>query len=314
MIYTISANPSIDYAMDMSAPLELGITNRSVGERYSVGGKGINLSLVLKNLGVKSIALGFAAGFTGEKIVSELCKEGIENEFFRLASGESRTNVKIHSGGFETEINAAGPFVSEADMARLVDRIKNVQSGDVVVISGSLPRTDDGARSLYTDIAKAVRAAGADFVADVTGKTLLELLPLCPMLIKPNAQELCDIFGEGAADTADSVFECASALKEKGAKRVIVSAGARGAYMLTSDCERCFLPAIVPNGKKAVSTVGAGDSMVAGFLAALTRGMSEREAFLYGSAAASATVFSDGLATGEYTKELFELYSGSKES
>lgn len=313
MIYTISANPSIDYAMDMRVPLELGITNRSVSETYSVGGKGINLSLVLKNLGVESVALGFAAGFTGEKIVSELCARAIKNEFFTLASGESRTNVKIHSQGFETEINAKGPFVSDEDAQRLVDRAKNFCAGDTVVISGSLPNGKEGARSLYTNIASAAREAGAQIVADVTKATLFELLAFEPILIKPNAQELCELFGEGATDTADSVFECACELQARGAKRVIVSMGSRGAYMLGENGEKCFLPAIVPKGKSCVSTVGAGDSMVAGFLAGSLGGMSERDAFLYGSAAASATVFSGGLATLDLTSELFESVRGSLE-
>ncbi len=307
MIYTVSANPSIDYEMDMSAPLRLGITNRSVGERYSVGGKGINLSIVLKNLGIESVALGFAAGFTGEKIISDVKGAGIKCDFWRLESGESRTNVKLRLSAGDTEINAAGPFVSDEDARRLVDKIKNIRAGDIVVISGSLPRGDEGARTLYTDIASAAVRSGAEIVADVTKNTLIELLEYSPLLIKPNEQELCDIFGEGAADTEDKIFECAAELQRRGAKNVVVSAGVRGAYLLMCGGERCFAPAIVPKGKTPLSAVGAGDSMVAGFLAGLERGMSEREAFLYGSAAASATVFSEGLATLEFTEELFGL-------
>ena len=287
MVYTITCNPSLDYVM-RTYTLRQGATNRSYGEKISAGGKGINVSVVLRRLGIETCALGFVAGFTGKEIVRLLREEGLRTDFFEI-DGVSRINVKL-KGGEETEINARGPEVREEDWQGLFGRLKCVRAGDIIVLAGNPAggmRTES-----YADAVRFASKRDIPAVVDATREALRLTLPHRPFLIKPNRMELAELTGMPVVGR-ENCFAAAESLQREGARNVIVSLGGEGALFLTEDGRR--YAAEVPSGK-VIDTVGAGDSLVAGFLAGFLAGRTDEESFAQGVAAGCATAFSEGLA------------------
>ena len=290
MIYTVTFNPSLDYIVRLNA-FHAGEINRVNYEQVLAGGKGINVSIVLKNLGLESTALGFLAGFTGEEIKNQLRQFGVKNEFVQLEHGFSRINVKAKAEN-ETEINGQGPDISEQKRGELFDRLDRLQQGDTLVLAGSIPKTlpDD----IYEKIMARLNNRGIRVVVDAEKNLLLNVLKYHPFLIKPNNHELGDMFGLTLTTDAE-IITCARKLQEKGARNVLISMAGDGAILLTADGHsfRCA----APKGK-LVNSVGAGDSMVAGFLAGYTESGGDFEhAFHMGVATGSASAFSENLAT-----------------
>lgn len=290
MIYTVTFNPSLDYIVRLDA-FHAGEINRVNYEQVLAGGKGINVSIVLKNLGLESTALGFLAGFTGEEIKNQLRQFGVKNEFVQLEQGFSRINVKAKAEN-ETEINGQGPDISEAKRGELFDRLDRLQQGDTLVLAGSIPKTlpDD----IYEKIMARLDNRGIRIVVDAEKNLLLNVLKYHPFLIKPNNHELGDMFGLTLTTDAE-IITCARKLQEKGARNVLISMAGDGAILLTADGHsfRCA----APKGK-LINSVGAGDSMVAGFLAGYTESGGDFEhAFHMGVATGSASAFSENLAT-----------------
>ena len=295
-VYTVTLNPSLDYTVSVEN-FRLGYTNRTESEFLTVGGKGINVSTVLKNLGIESTALGFVAGFTGQEAVRQLRERGIESGLIVLDEGLTRINVKLQSVE-GTEINGQGPDIPKEKFAQLSERLSELTAGDVLFLSGSIPTSlsGDTYRHMMERLAEGVMA-----VVDASGELLTKVLPLRPFLIKPNHHEIGEIFGVTLTDRA-SVIPYAKKLQEMGARNVLVSLAGEGAALLAEDGSIYEAPA--PEGR-LVNGVGAGDSMAAGFMAGwLDKGEYEY-AFHMGVAAGSATAFSEGLATGEKITELF---------
>ena len=297
MIYTITFNPALDYVLHISN-LKLGTVHYADYQEIFWGGKGINVSKVLGELQVPSVALGFVAGFVGEAIENGVKSEWVTPKFTKLSSGMSRINVKLRSG-FETDINCVGPEVKMADIERLYESLTVLENGDILVLSGSVPK---GVPSdIYGSIMAGLSPKGVKFVLDAEGEYLLNALKHKPFLIKPNLEELCGLFGE-VSDEND-IVECAKKLQKMGAENVLVSLGADGALLLDSEAQVHRINAV---SGKAVNTVGAGDSMVAGFIA----GYLESEDFDYalklGTASGSATAFSVGLADRDLILQVLE--------
>lgn len=297
MVYTVTFNPAIDYVVH-TGEMKLGMTNRSEREEMYFGGKGINVSIVLRELGVDSKALGFTAGFTGEAIEKGLADMGIDTDFVRLASGNSRINVKIKSEE-ETELNGQGPDIDDDAVAALFEKLEALRDGDTLVLAGSIPS------SLPSDIYERILAklAGRDIrtVVDATKDLLLNVLKYKPFLIKPNNHELGEMFGVALSTDAD-IEKYARKLQEMGARNVLISMAGDGAMLIdeTGEKHRCGVcKGTVKN------SVGAGDSMVAGFTAGIQNGDYEY-ALKLGTAAGGATAFSDGLAQKEKIAELLE--------
>lgn len=288
MIYTVTLNPAIDYVVQLPGRLIPGSINRTLWEDYQYGGKGINVSQVLKNLGHDSIVLGFAAGQTGLWLLDGVRHLGLTARFIRV-EGMTRINVKVH-GGEETEINGLGPVVTDEAIYALQDQLDRLQPGDVLVLSGSIPGCmgDD----TYAMILNRLQCRNITAVVDASGSLLIRALPYRPFLIKPNRQELEALF-RTALNTDDEILACARELQQRGARNVLVSLGKDGAMLLdetgTSHRIQC------PQGT-VVNSVGAGDSMVAGFLAGWLETGDYSYALKLGTAAGSATAFSPGLA------------------
>lgn len=263
MIYTLTLNPSLDYLLD-TPNFETGKTNRSKNESLHFGGKGINVSCVLKELGIPSVCLGFTAGFTGIELENMLKQENIDADFVKLEKGNTRINVKI-KGGDITEVNAQGPEISDADVAKLFEKLGFLQDGDTLVLAGSTPKGYD---DIYENIMQKLKAKNVRFVVDTSGKKLIGCLKYNPFLIKPNTDELSEI-ADKMLETEQDIIEAAKSLQSLGAVNVIVSMGKDGAILVdeTGEVHRANPIKIIP-----VSTVGAGDSMVAGFLAGITNG------------------------------------------
>lgn len=295
-IYTVTLNPSLDYTVSVDN-FRLGYTNRTETEFLTVGGKGINVSTVLKNLGLESTALGFVAGFTGQEVARQLTERGIGNGLIALEKGLTRINVKLQSVE-GTEINGQGPDISEEKLAKLEERLSELAAGDVLFLSGSIPCSlpEDTYLRMMGRL-----AAGVLTVVDVSGDGLVKALPLQPFLVKPNQHELGEIFGVTIPDRA-SVLPYAKKLQEMGARNVLVSMAGQGAVLLSSDGAVFESPA--PEGR-LINGVGAGDSMAAGFMAGWLEKKDYSHAFYMGVAAGSATAFSEGLATGEEIRELY---------
>ena len=298
MIYTVTFNPSLDYIVGTKG-FQLGETNRSISELILPGGKGINVSTVLKNLGIESTALGFTAGFTGEEIRRRVDELGVANEFIDAGSGFSRINVKMKE--FDgTEINGQGPHISRKAVEKLFMRLGRLEEGDILVLAGSIPSCMED--SVYSDILSQMYGRGIDFVVDATKDLLLNVLKYHPFLIKPNHHELGEIFGVGIQGR-EEVPEYARLLQEKGARNVLVSMGGMGAALLDEEGKLHMLPA--PKGQ-LVNAVGSGDSMVAGFLAGWAESKDYEHAFKMGVASGSASAFSELLATKDEIQTLYQ--------
>lgn len=291
MIYTVTFNPSLDYIVSVE-DFKLGKTNRTTKEQILAGGKGINVSTVLKNLGIETTALGFVAGFTGKEIERMVTESGIKSEFITLKEGNSRINIKMKD--FDgTEINGIGPVIEETAVQELKKQLQRLSKGDTLVLAGSIPNSMHD--SIYRDIMSELDGRGIQFVVDATKELLLNVLEFHPFLIKPNNHELGEMFGV-ELHTKESVVPYTKKLQEKGARNVLVSMAGEGAVLLDELGEVFSLPA--PKGK-LINAVGAGDSMVAGFLAGWSKKQDFYHAFKMGVATGSASAFSEVLATKE---------------
>lgn len=301
MIYTVTLNPSIDYIVRLDE-LKTGITNRTTSEEYYIGGKGINVSCVLSELGIKSTALGFVAGFTGEAIEKGLKNPKITADFITLKSGISRINIKIKASE-ETEINCQGPHIDEEELLNLFDKIDNIQSGDTLIIAGNIPNTlpDD----VYERILERLEGKDVRIVVDATKKLLVNSLKYKPFLIKPNRQELSEIF-DTTVKTESDVVKYAQELQKMGAKNVLVSLGGDGA-LLVDEFGKVHKEGVI-KGHKVLNTVGSGDSMVAGFVAGCIDKNDYAYALKLGSACGNATAFLNGLATKDKIDELLAQF------
>ncbi len=289
MIYTVTFNPSLDYVVTVEH-FTCGIVNRTKNEIIFPGGKGINVSMVLQNLGHESTALGFLAGFTGNEIQRLLEEKGIEADFITVKQGMSRINVKLRSEQ-ESEINGQGPLISEEDIAKLYQKLDALQDGDILVLAGSIPDVMPG--SMYMDIMKYLQDKELKIVVDATKDLLVNVLQYRPFLIKPNNHELGEIFGV-TLESKEDVIHYAKQLQQKGARNVLVSMAGEGAVLVAEDGS--IFQAEAPKGK-VVNSVGAGDSMVAGFLAGYLEHGSYADAFQMGVCTGSASAFSEELAT-----------------
>lgn len=287
MIYTCTFNPSVDYVVHVDE-LRIGELNRALKTMTFPGGKGINVSRVLKRLGVDSVALGFVGGFTGEFIEAELRKEGIVSDFVRV-SGQTRINVKLKAGR-ETEINGQGPSIADEDIIQLLAKIRTMAAGDVLVLAGSVPSSLPP--DVYGQIAAEASRQGGKVAVDTSGPALRALLANRPFLVKPNHHELAELFGV-STPTREDIVTYGRRLVEMGIEHVIVSMAGDGAFYFS---EEATLFAEAPQGT-VKNSVGAGDSMVAGFLAAHADGKAVEEAFVCSVAAGSATAFSEDLCT-----------------
>ena len=299
MIYTVTFNPAIDYVVHMSDELLAGMTNRTLSEECYFGGKGINVSTVLKNLGYDSTALGFVAGFTGSAIEESVKKRGIKADFITLPEGISRINVKI-KGQEETEINAQGPSIPEAALDELFDKLAALSDEDVLILAGSIPSSLP--RDIYERILALLDGKGVRIVVDATGELLKNVLKYHPFLIKPNNHELGEMFGKTLTTTSE-YLEYGAKLQEMGARNVLISLAGDGALLLTEDGDSYSMPA--PKGVVR-NSVGAGDSMVAGFIAGYLKSGSYEEALKLGTAAGSATAFCDDLADAETISNIYD--------
>ncbi|MEH7384643.1 1-phosphofructokinase [Bacillus sp. JJ1521] len=294
MIYTVTLNPSIDYFIEVD-DFNVGELNRIKNDRKSPGGKGINVSTVLQNVGTKSVALGFIGGFTGQFLNDALKERNIKTDFIAV-EGDTRINVKLHSN-VETEINGSGPQITSTELEQLLDKFNHLRKGDVLVLAGSIPASLP--TTLYKQVAKNLKDKQVKIVVDATKDLLVEVLPFKPFLIKPNHHELAEIF-DVEINNAEEAIPYGKKLIEMGAEHVIVSMADKGSLLFVGD-EVYF--ANIPEGK-LVSSVGAGDSVVAGFIASYSKNQNAIEAFRFGATAGSATAYSEGLATEEKINEL----------
>ena len=298
MIYTVTFNPSLDYVIqvDKLAPGEI---NRTTHEAVYPGGKGNNVSVILSNLGHSSKALGFTAGFTGEALENMLKEFGCDTAFIRLPEGSTRINVKINAGE-ETEINGQGPVITEEAQQALFEQLDALKKEDILVLAGSIPNTLPS--DIYERILEHLQGRGIHFVVDATKELLLKVLKYHPFLIKPNNHELGEMFGV-TLKTMDEIVAYAKKLQEMGAENVLVSMAGDGAILLTE--EGVIYEAKPPKGK-VLNSVGAGDSMVAGFLTGYLNTGDYEKAFRLGVVTGSATAFQYWLATKEDIVALME--------
>lgn len=298
MIYTVTFNPSLDYVVKLPA-FSAGTVNRTDSETLYAGGKGINVSLMLGRLGVESVAMGFLGGFTGRAIADFLVREGCQTDFIEIPDSMSRINVKLRAD-CESEINAQGPEIPDNALEQLFAKLDVLTIGDVLVLAGSIPKTLPA--DVYERIMARMHGKGISCAVDATGELLLRVLKYHPFLIKPNQAELEEIC-QCKARADDEIIGCAKELQAIGARNVLVSLAERGALLMTERGDIHRLDA--PNGV-LVNSVGAGDSMVAGFLAGFLRSGDYMTAFRMGVAAGSATAFSEWLGTGEQVERLME--------
>ncbi len=289
VIYTVTFNPSLDYIVSVK-DFRPGMTNRTSSELMLAGGKGINVSIVLGNLGIKSTALGFIAGFTGDEIVRRLHNGGINSEFIKINDGISRINIKLKSID-GTEINGQGPHIDSSHIEQLMNRLRRLESGDVLVLAGSIPAGISD--NIYKDIMDMLKDKGVQIVVDATSRLLTNVLEYNPFFIKPNQHELGDIFNV-TLNTQEEVIPYALELKKMGAVNVCVSMGGKGAILVADDGN--VYKAKAPDGKLK-NSVGAGDSLVAGFLSGWIEKKDYEYAFRKGVATGSASAFSERLAT-----------------
>ena len=302
MIYTVTFNPALDYITDVPDFRE-GEINRSSGEKILSGGKGINVSIVLKNLGIDSTALGFIAGFTGDEIERGVRSFGCNTDFIRLDGGLSRINLKIRSKR-ETPVNGGGPPIPPEKVGQLFLQLSSLSDGDILVLAGSIPSSLPA--DTYETIMERLQEKKIRIVVDATGQLLLNVLKFRPFLIKPNREELEELSGRALKGEKEIILACKD-LQVLGACNILVSLGGDGA-ILVSETGGVYQSA-APQGR-VVNTVGAGDSMVAGFLAGYLKNRSLLEAFHTGIAAGSASAFSEDLATGKEVSALLKTIKG----
>lgn len=300
MIYTLTLNPSIDYAVGTDG-LYIGSVNKAHSGKLHAGGKGVNVSSVLNNLGAENTALGFLAGFTGEIIKRILDDSGVANDFIFLEKGISRINVQVKSGGTtETGINGAGPEISGEDLEMLYGRLGKLENGDTLVMAGSVP--ESVGNFIYCDIMDRLSGKDIRLIADASGEPLEKVLSRRPFLVKPNHHELGELLGRKIS-SPDELEECAVQVRNMGAKNVLASMGSAGAVLAAEDATVRFCSA--PEGT-LVNSVGSGDSMLAGFLFGLERYKDYEKALYMGVAAGSASAFSEDLAKADEIMTLFE--------
>ncbi len=322
MIYTVTLNPSLDYIATVKN-FQTGTVNRTCLENLFPGGKGINVSMVLQNLGMDTEAIGFAAGFTGEELKRLLQARGLRTDFVAVKEGMTRINVKLQSTQ-ETEINGMGPAVSEMELTELVKKLDQLSKEDILVLAGNIPAGLPS--NLYGTILERLQEKGLLGVVDATGESLISALPSHPFLIKPNLAELLGLFretpqggkestpkeleqkesGETSLGQERLIVHYAKRLQALGARNVLVSLGAEGAYLLTEQGES--LQGRAPKGR-VVGTVGSGDSMVAGFLTGYLQSGDYEKALAWGICAGSASAFSNGLATRTQVEALLTNYN-----
>lgn len=301
LIYTVTFNPSLDYIIRVD-DFRIGEVNRTSYEKILPGGKGINVSIVLKNLGHESTALGFAAGFTGREIERRLAEYGVKPDFIPLEEGFSRINVKMKSKE-ESEINGQGPKITEAAIEALFEKLDAMNGDDILVISGSIPNTLPS--DMYERILARYQEKKIPVVVDATRDLLTRVLKFHPFLIKPNNHELGEIFGV-ELKTQEEVIPYAKKLQETGARNVLISMAGEGAVFISEKGDE--LRSGAPKGK-VVNSVGAGDSMVAGFLAGYLETSGDyRTAFRMGLSAGSSSAFSEELATRKEVEELLKTF------
>lgn len=298
MIYTVTLSPSIDYIVRMSS-VRFNVTNRTESEEFYYGGKGINVSQVLSQLDLPSTALGFIAGFTGDAIAAGIGDKNVRTDFIRLDNGFSRINIKIKAGG-ETEINGQGPDIPAEALEALMRKLDAIRDGDVLVLAGSIPKTmpDD----VYERMLDRVSHKNIMIVVDATKQLLVNSLKSHPFVIKPNRLELSEIF-HAEVENEQDVEKYARKLQEMGARNVIVSLGRKGAMLVDEN------GGVHKQGtlkQPVLNTVGAGDSMVAGFIAGYLKTKDYAYALKLGSACGNATSFLPGLATREKIEEVLK--------
>ena len=289
MIYTITFNPALDYVVKVDN-LKLGEVNRTSKEEIYAGGKGINVSIVLNNLGVESKVLGYIAGFTGDEIERRVKEFGCDTDFIKLKSGMSRINIKLKSNE-ESEINGSGPEITEGDLEKLFKKLESLVSGDILVLAGSIPNCLP--KNIYEAIMQKLDGRGIKFIVDATGELLKNVLKYKPFLIKPNHHELAELFNV-EINSDEEIITYAKKLREMGARNVLISMASKGALLITEDNK--ILKSDAPKGE-VINSVGAGDSMVAGFIAGYLKNNELEEALKLGIATGSASAFSSGLAT-----------------
>ena len=304
MIYTVTFNPSLDYIVSVEN-FRLGLTNRTSSELMLPGGKGVNVSTVLMNLGIENTAFGFVAGFVGDEIIRRLEEMGVQNGFIRIEEGVSRINLKLKSIN-GTEINGQGPVISPEHVEELMKQLDRLGEGDVLFLSGSIPSSmpDDA----YQKIMERLDGRGVQIVVDATKDLLLNVLEYHPFLIKPNNHELGELFGV-ELKTREEVIPYAKKLQEKGAVNVLVSMAGEGAVLIDANEDVHMAPA--PKGT-LVNGVGAGDSMVAGFMAGWMEKQDYEHAFCMGVSAGSASAFSEHLATKAEIEAVYQQVTGNK--
>ncbi|MBP3577406.1 MAG: 1-phosphofructokinase [Lachnospiraceae bacterium] len=307
MIYTVTLNPSLDYIVEVK-DFTLGATNRTSFEQMLPGGKGLNVSFVVKNLGFETTALGFLAGFVGDEIEKRVAETGVRTEFQKLENGCSRINMKVRNVD-GTEINGMGPQIPAVRIKQLLDRLEGLQKEDILVLAGSIPSSMPA--TIYSDIMKKLSnkekaaeeiSGGPLIVVDATKDLLKNVLPYHPFLIKPNHHELGELF-HVTINTREEAVPYAKKLQEQGARNVLVSMGGLGA-VLADETGRVYLSK-APEGV-VINSVGAGDSMVAGFLAGWLERKNYEYAFRMGLAAGSASAFSENLATSEEVAKVYQ--------
>ena len=301
MIYTVTFNPSWDYIVSVN-DFQLGLTNRTDSELILPGGKGINVSTILMNLGIDSTAFGFAAGFTGEEIIREVEAMGIRSDFIKIDSGISRINLKLKNID-GTEINGSGPEISEEKIEELLRKLDILGEGDILVLAGSIPASMPA--DMYSTIMERLQHKNVTFIVDATKDLLINVLKYKPFLIKPNNHELGELF-DVKLTTREEVIPYGKKLQKQGARNVLISMAGEGAVLVAEDGSVYEAPA--PKGT-LVNAVGAGDSMVAGFTAGWIEKKDYRHAFYMGVSAGSASAFSEYLATKEEIMDLYEKVS-----
>ncbi len=296
MIYTITFNPALDYITQVEN-FKIGEINRTKTETILPGGKGLNVSIVLKNLEIENTALGFVAGFTGEELIRKMESQGVKTDFVKVEKGITRINIKISSMSEnkveETALNGMGPQITKNDIEVLFEKIEKMSTKDMVILSGSIPKNMNN--DIYEKICKKLNKKGITFIVDSTQELLMNVLKYNPFLIKPNKEELEETLN-CKISTKEDIIDAAKKLKDMGAQNVLVSLGDDGALLLTKEDETYYSK--VPKGQ-LVNTVGSGDSMVAGFLAGYYQTQDYEYALKVGVAAGSATAFSIRLATKE---------------